>query len=253
MPGLRMLRFVVLMLLAVSTVTDATEGLVGLYNQGNVHYRNGDYEQAISAYEQVIGQGLQNGEVYYNLGNAYYKNEQLGHAILAYERALRLMPNDEDVLANLRFANARRVDKETSEDPNFLTRILLWIYHLWSINTLSVFLCFFVFGIAGGLVGWLFFPFRRVIWMVLLVVLGLGLVGSGGLLVLKVQQRGEEKAIVLNDEAFGRSGPGDDFLQVFVLHEGTKVFVERTEGNWFLVRLSNGVGGWVKRDALGII
>jgi len=250
---LKMLRFVFLMLFAVATIADASEGLVGLYNQGNDRYRDGDYAGAISAYEQVIDQGLQNGEVYYNLGNAYYKSEQLGRAILAYERALKLMPNDEDVVANLRFANARRVDKETDEAPNFLTRIMLWIYHLWSINTLSVFLCVFVFGIAGSLVGWLFLPLRRIVWIVLLVVLGLGFVSSGGLLAFKVQKRGEVAAIVLTSEALGRSGPGDDFLQVFVLHEGTKVFVERREGNWFLVRLSQGVGGWVKREALGKI
>ena len=253
MPGLRMLRFVWIMVLALSPVADASESLAGLYNQGNERYREGDYEGAISAYEQVIAQGLQNGEVYYNLGNAYYKSDQLGRAILAYERALKLMPNDEDVLANLRFANARRVDKETSEDPNFLTRMMFWVYHFWGINTLSVFVCVFVFGIAGSLVGWLFLPLKRIIWVVLLVVLGGGLVTSGGLLALKVQKRGEVTAIVLNAEAFGRSGPGDDFLQVFVLHEGTKVFVERREGNWFLVRLSNGVGGWVKRDVLGKI
>lgn len=253
MPGLKMLRFVFILLLALGTVADASEGLAELYNQGNARYREGDYVGAISAYEQVIGQGFQNGEVYYNLGNAYYKNEQLGRAILAYERALKLMPNDEDVLANLRFANARRVDKDTGEDPNFLTRMMLWVYHLWSINSLSVFVCAFVFGIAGSLVGWLFVPFRRVVWVVLLVVLGAGLLSCGGLLVLKVQQRGEVAAIVLNAEALGRSGPGDDFLQVFVLHEGTKVFVERREGSWFLVRLSNGVGGWVKRDVLGKI
>jgi hypothetical protein len=245
-----MLRFVILVLLVVGCRVDASEGLAGLYNQGNANYRQGDFVGAVAIYKQVIAQGFQNGEVYYNLGNAYFKNEQLGHAILAYERALKLMPGDEDVLANLRFANAHRVDKETEDAPNFLTRVLRGVYDFFGINTLSIFCLVFVFGIGGALVGWLFVPLRRVIWLVLVVVLGSGFLAAGVVLALKVHEHSTIAAVVLESEAVGRSGPGSDFLQVFVLHEGTKVFVERTEGNWLLVKLSNGVGGWVKRDVL---
>ncbi|MBT3606149.1 MAG: tetratricopeptide repeat protein [Candidatus Latescibacteria bacterium] len=249
-PGFRLFHFWFMVLLACGSWVDASEGLAGLYNQGNVGYRQGDYAGAIVAYEKVVGQGLQNGEVYYNLGNAYFKNEQLGLAILSYERALKLRPGDEDVLANLNFANAHRVDKETNDTPNFLTRVLSNLYDFWGINALSVFCLICVFGLGGALVCWMFLPTRRFIWVALLVVFGAGLLSNGVVLAMKVHQRGVVTAIVLEGQAIGRSGPGSDFLEVFVLHEGTKVFIERTEGRWFLVRLSNGVGGWIKRDVL---
>lgn len=250
MAGFWIIRLVLLLGLGTLTCADASEGLAGLYNKGNLHYRQGDFAEAISAYEEVIGQGLQNGEVYYNLGNAYFKNGSLGRAILSYERALKLMPGDEDVQANLRFANAQKVDKQEEEDPNFLTRVLWALYNLFGVNTLALLCLVFVFGLGGALLGWLFMPLRRVIWIVLLVVFGTGLVSSGSFLAFKIHQRGQDAAIVLAPEVVGRSGPGNDFLQVFVLHEGTKVFVERSEGAWFLVKLPSGVGGWVSRDAV---
>lgn len=236
--------------LMMVSLSDASEGLAGQYNRGNALYRDGKFEAAIAAYEQVIGQGLENGEVYYNLGNAYYKNGQLGHAILAYERALRLMPEDEDVRANLRFANAHKVDKEESEDPNFITRVLQGVYEFWGINTLALLCLIFVFGVGGSVVGWLFIPLRRTVWLVLFIFCLVGVIGNGVLLAFKVDQRNAPAAIILDAEVTGRSGPGNDFLQVFVLHEGTKVFVERVEEGWFLIRLGNGVGGWVAKSAL---
>jgi len=34
------------------------------------------------------------------------------------------------------------------------------------------------------------------------------------------------------------------------MHEGTKVRVVRSEGDWSLVRLQNGLGGWVRIDQI---
>lgn len=242
--------WLMLLVVALCGSANASDAVVELYNHGNAQYRQGDYERAIKAYERVIGQGFQNGDVYYNLANAYYKTDQLGPAILFYERALKLMPGDEDVLANLRFANARRVDKDIEPHANFLTRLLRGVYDFWDINTLAVFCLVFVFGIGGTLVAWLFVPLRRLIYVVLLVIFGSGLAASGVLLAFKSHDGSVVAAIVIESEVVGRSGPGNDFLQVFVLHEGTKVFVERVEGQWILVTLPNGVGGWVQRDML---
>lgn len=246
-----MFHWVMLVLFAIVwSPARANESAASLYNQGNTEYRQGDYASAISIYEQVIGQGLKNGDVYYNLGNAYFKSNELGKAILSYERALKLMPGDEDVIANLKFANAHKVDKDEPTDPNFITRVLLAIYDFFQINTLSVLSLVSVFCIGGSVVGWLFMPLRKMLWICLIVVFGFGLLSSSTMLAFKAQKRSEVAAIVLSAEAIGRSGPGGDFLQVFELHEGTKVFVERSEGSWFLVRLANGVGGWVDGSAL---
>ena len=228
----------------------ASESLAALYNRGNEQYRAGRFEAAISAYQRVVAQGLHNGEVYYNLGNAHFKNGQLGRAILSYERALKLMPKDADVLANLQFANARKADRETEVEENVLTRVLQAIFAFFSIDMLAVMVCVFVFCLSGVVACWIFVPIRRVLWAGLLALVAVALLGSACMLAFKASSHRIPKAIVLADEAIGRSGPGRDFLQVFTLHEGTKVAIERAEGGWLLVRLRSGLGGWIEARAL---
>ena len=144
----------VVMALIVSAQVGANESLAALYNRGNEHYRQGNFDAATSAYERVVAQGLSNGDVYYNLGSAYYKSGQLGRAILSYERALKLMPGDADVLANLRFVNAQKVDRESEDDANVLTQVLWVIFEFFSLNTLFVLVSVFVFAqsVVGGAV-----------------------------------------------------------------------------------------------------
>ncbi len=227
-----------------------SEGLVAGYNQGNAHYRKGEYDAAIVAYKQVLAQGLENSDVFYNLGNAYYKAGQLGRAILAYERALKLKPDDEDIRTNLRFVNAQKLDKDPEDDANVLTRFLRAIYIFFSINVLTIVLSICVFaGCALG-IGWVFVPLRKWLWIGALIVVGAGMICSGSMLGLKIYQADISQAIVLSSEVVARSGPGEDFLQVFTLHEGTKVVIERREGEWFLVRLTSGVGGWLRAQSL---
>lgn len=221
-----------------------TAAAVG-YNQANALYRKGDYAQAAAVYEEVLAQGVRHGAVYYNLGNAYYKAGELGRAILAYERAVRLRPDDEDVLANLRFVNALKTDREPEPEGNIVVRFLGRRYRSLSVDGLALGLSLCLFACAAAGVAWLFVAHRRVMWICLLVIFGGGLLGAGGLLAIKIHDReAAAQAVILDEEAVGRSGPGGDYLKVFTLHEGTKVTIEREEGGWSLVRLPNGMGGW---------
>lgn len=248
-----MMRCVLSVLLVVFLGARASAEMAGaaLYNEANAFYRAGKYAEAVEQYEAVLRQGVRNGHVYYNLGNAYFKAGQIGRAILAYERALRLMPGDEDVAANLRFVNAMKVDREPEGKENVVVRFLRRIYRALSANGLAVFCSICLFCLAGAGAGWLFSPRRRMLWVSLLVLLGVGFFGAGALMTFKVHDReGVERAVILSEEVVGRSGPGKDYLQVFTLHEGTRVTIEREEGGWLLVRLSNGIGGWVPVEGM---
>ena len=55
----------------------------------------------------------------------------------------------------------------------------------------------------------------------------------------------EIPAIIMNEIVTARSGPGINQTEVFVVHEGTKVYVKRKENEWVLIRLHSGLGGWV--------
>ena len=224
------------------------------YNEANALYRQGEFRKAAGRYEEVVSRGVRNGNVFFNLGNAYFKAGETGLAILAYERALRLMPDDEDVLANLRFVNAVKEDKSPDDDLNLATRILSSGYRLLSADVLAVSGSVCLFTLAAAAVIRLLSASRRSLWIGLLVLAGMGFCGSGALLTYRVYTESSvSEAIVIADEVRGRSGPGDDYLLVFTIHEGTKVTIERMEDRWYLVRLPNGIGGWLPGTAMEII
>ena len=233
--------------------SEASDAASALYNEGNALYRQGAYEAAIDRYQDVVGSGIRNPDVYYNLGNAYFKAGALGQALLNYERARRLAPSDPDISGNVAFANTLKVDRFDIDAPNAVTRFLTAIYTRLSPNGLAAWVSFSFLGICFGLAGLLFLPGRRVRWFVVLGVASLGCVLSIALLTVKVDELNTPKGIVLVPETVGRSGPSSDYLQVFTLHEGTLVVLERQEGQWGLIRLPNGIGGWIQLETFGMI
>lgn len=240
----------VAVLLLAGSARGAGTGAHG-YNEANALYRQGEFRKAAGRYEEVVSQGVRNGNVFFNLGNAWFKAGEIGQAILAYERALKLMPGDEDVLSNLRFVNAHKEDKSPEEDVNLPTRLLSSAYRVLSANVLAVLSSISLFLMSAAAVLWLYSIPRRSLSIGLLVLAGVGLCGSGSLLTYRVyNETSASEAIVLADEVQGRSGPGNDYLLVFTIHEGTKVAVERLESRWYLVRLPNGIGGWVPGETV---
>lgn len=70
------------------------------FAQANQLYTDGEYAQAIEAYQQMLP-AQQSANVHFNLGNAYYQLGDFGPAVLHYEKALALDPRNPDIKANL--------------------------------------------------------------------------------------------------------------------------------------------------------
>jgi uncharacterized protein YgiM (DUF1202 family) len=67
--------------------------------------------------------------------------------------------------------------------------------------------------------------------------------------ILKWQEfHNDNEAVILSTSVIGYSGPGEDFTRVFTIHEGMIFTLERDEDNWSLIKLENGLGGWIKKD-----
>ncbi len=52
--------------------------------QGNDHYQEGRFQEALSAFESILESGFESPDLYYNLGNAYFKMGDLGGSILNF-------------------------------------------------------------------------------------------------------------------------------------------------------------------------
>jgi tetratricopeptide (TPR) repeat protein len=234
----------------------AQSATIGLYQQGNEAYQNGDYQKAIQLYQQILESGVTNGAALYNLGNAYFKDNQLGRAILFYERAKRLLPRDRDVAANLALANQLTLDKITTDRGALWIRGLTWPSRTLNISELT-WITFGLYLMTAALVAAVIWTrkigFRKKILVasliagVLLVVVGASLLGN------IYQQRKVPKAIVLTPVQEARSGPGQEYTKIFTVHEGTKVRIRQEREGWYLISLPNGLGGWIPGNAVEII
>ena len=95
-------------------------------SQANESYHEKDYPSAAKIFEDLIAQGQHNGYLYYNLGNTYMRLGKTGHAILNYLYAKTLLPRNENLDANLRYAISQTTDQLHPPQSGFLSGTLFW-------------------------------------------------------------------------------------------------------------------------------
>lgn len=230
-----------ILLLALLTISP-----VDSYNQGNKYYENGNYQGAIEEYHIAL-KSVSSSHIYYNLGNAYFKNGQIGHAIINYRRARFLNPRDKDINTNLLFARNYRIDKVLTT-PGPIERFIDQLFHSFSYAE-SFWLCLISFGLFSAFIS-LFILNRRRIYLYSSTILGLFFLISLLSLISWQNEKRSSPAVIIVPEVNALSGPGEEFKQILLLHDGTEVLIKEKRNDFLLVQLPGGSGGWIKRDAL---
>lgn len=238
----------ILFLLLIQCLIGTTFAQNAAIKEAEVAYTKEDYKKAIELYQGILKSNGESVEIYYNLGNAYYKTGKMAPAILNYERALVLDPGDNDIRFNLQMARQRTVDKIEPVGDFFLVNWFNSVQNLVTADSWAKIgiVCFILF--IGCL---LLFFFSR--WIRLKKV-GFYL---GVLLLIMVlfanifakHQKDElvnrTHAIVFTPTVTIKSSPDASGTDLFVLHEGTKVSVKSTLGEWSEIELEDGNIGWM--------
>jgi tetratricopeptide (TPR) repeat protein len=228
-----------------------------LFHEANSFFQNGHYADALRDYQAILDMGYPNGTIYYNIGNCYYKLQDIGRAILNYERALKWMPGDEDLKANLALANLSVMDKITPRPEFILFRILKGFVHFFPM-TVHVVLVIGLYA-AGMAFLILYITARKRIFRLIgyrsAIVFGVLFFIFGVSLFNRLQEtKKQAEAVILAERVDVVSSPSqEEGLEVFSLHEGTKVRIEQQTGEWLEIILADGKVGWVKKDVLEII
>ena len=108
--AVKWITFVLLSLFMTTTTVVAQASMEPLVEQGNTAYNEGDYQKAISLYEQTLKMGQHSAALYFNLGNAYYRLNKVAQSIYYFEKAKQLNPKDEDIQINSAFAQNMTID-----------------------------------------------------------------------------------------------------------------------------------------------
>lgn len=222
-----------------------------LFVNANTQYSEGNYAEAISIYQQQIVE-QPSAEVYYNLGNAYFKQGELSQAILAYERALRIKPSYKDAQHNLQFAQSRIVDNIEDTQSFFLSQWLTAIRNalslqLWMVISISMFVLM--------LLGVFLFAFSHIVWLrktsfyIGLVALVISVVACANAGSLHKRDTLRAEAIITQGVVNAKSSPDRSGTDLFTIHEGTKVFITETIGDWACIHVGNNIG-WMQLSHL---
>jgi tetratricopeptide (TPR) repeat protein len=219
-----------------------------LFAKGNQAYAKAQYQQAISAYQQIVDGGYRSATVYFNLGDAYYKQGDIASAILYYEKAHKLAPGDDDINANIRFANSKTSDRVEPEPEFFVTRWWDALVLHFSVGTLAVLSVIFFLAGFIGLIGYLFtnsVSLKKLSFCVgvLLIFFGLTAIFFSNRQVNYFN--GQHQAIIFTPAVVVKNTPDAGAKALFIIHEGTKVTIRQTNNGWMEIELPNGNAGWI--------
>ena len=222
-----------------------------LFEKASVSYDDKEYEYAIEFYEELKELPVYSSNVYYNLGNCYYKTHQKAKAILYYEKALKITPNDEDLLFNLKLVQLQLVDKLAQIPQPFYTKWMLKAKNLMSIDQWSKMGLLFLF-LFSILIIWFFissnYRLKKKLFIGFSLSLILGLKSLG--IAYYSHSTLQTSAILMEPDAYVKSAPSTQSEDLFILHEGTKVLVLESFNNWTKIKLSDGMIGWLESNVV---
>ena len=225
-----------------------------LWTAGTSAYADSRWEEAGQAWIAIAEQGLESAELYYNIGNACYKQGSVAQAILWYERALKVDPSNADVRFNLEFARAQVQDR-IEEVPEFFLEVwgrkACWLLpsNVWAVLCIVFFavtlamLLLFLLGRRGT---------RKAGFFAGIVTLLLCLLCLDFAFWQRTDARKRDCAIVMDAVTEVKSSPGSG-VSLFVLHEGTKVKMLETVGDWENIELADGRRGWLPVRTISVI
>lgn len=247
-----------LILLLLPFAADASDVYVdSLWTTANQAYMEGRWADAVADYEMISGMGLESAALFCNTGDAYFKDGNIPMAILYYERALKLDPSYEDARYNLELLN-NIIQDRIDPVPDFILKV--WAKDIcyvmdsdaWAVCflvllalTLALALLFILGATAAG---------RRTGFFTGIVALLLAIASLSFSLWQKNDYMSADDAIVMRPVTSVKSSPSAEAsTDLFILHEGTKVRILDTVGNWNNIELADGRQGWILSKDIEII
>lgn len=222
------------------------------FTKANFYYNESRYDTALVIYEKILNEGYVSVPLLYNIGNTYFKLRNYPMAILHYEKALKIDPTNEDTRHNLAIANALITDKIEPMPVFFLTKWWRSTGNLmsangWTKTSLELFGLFLVLVflyITARTKG-----VRKTTFFSSIIVLIL-LVCSSIFSYQKHKYLNERnEAIVMTPTITVKSSPSASGVDLFVLHEGSKVEIIDNADKWDKIKIADGSVGWMLSTA----
>lgn len=252
---MRCFQRILCLLVVCATVSPAADDMwQQWFERANGLYQRHAYDSALDVYSDILHNGGTHSAVYYNIANCYYRMDSLGRAIQYYEKALLRAPRDEDIRTNLEIARQKIVNKAPTPEYGFFEQAMVAFHEMVALRT-QLWIIFGLLCVAGLLV-WLalFGSYSLRLWcMYVAFVVGIVLAATAASAGRKIYVRERiTHGVVLSTSVDAMNQP-EGRKVLFTVHEGITVRMRKTQQEWVLISLPNGMSGWVRREDLGRI
>ncbi|HPB31109.1 MAG TPA: SH3 domain-containing protein [Candidatus Sumerlaeota bacterium] len=217
-----------------------------LFSQAVRDYDAGEFSKAREGLEEIVRMGIHDPAVYYNLGNTCARTGDTGGGVFYYMQARRLAPRDGDIRDNL-----LRISPADNHPERFPLIIpFVWLRDYFSLDewTLS----------AGVLFGTAFAVFAAALFLrdalkarrLRIVGILIAVLAVSALFFTALRFHGEamtRTAVIMKAESISRSGPGEQFEEIYKLPAGTAVrLISTPQQGWVRMRLADGRSGYIR-------
>ncbi len=218
-------------------------------------YAGGDYAAAADTFTAIEALGLASPELYTNIADANFKQRNVANAILYYERALKMDPSYKDAKYNLEIARQMTQDRIDAVPEFFLRSWSRKLCYAMPSNAWAV--LFLVMLSLGCALTVIFLLSSRSLPRRLSFFAGIAAFLLAVPCIINAQwQKNDyehrDTAIVFRPVCSAKSAPSGA-NDLFILHEGTKVEILDTVGEWTNIAIADGREGWVLSRDITII
>ncbi len=222
------------------------------FEEANILYEQGRYEEASGSYRQLIeelrAQGKDSAAARFNLANALQRDSRKGEALIQYRKALQLAPRDADIRTNLRLLEEQL--GPASRFPQGWTGRLSLILALdqWTLIAMACFWCGLLLHAASRFAP---APWRSRLGRASQAA-GVCFAAACCLLLLALRERhGSDYGVVTHPQAVVRFGPYQESESSYNLEDGARVRLVEKKGEWQRIEDPQARGGWLLRERIG--
>lgn len=232
-----------------------------MFSEANILYEKGNYEKALEIYMILDKLRIKNSNLYYNIANTYMnmKPLQIGKAILYYNRALHYKNGDSIILKNLNLARqlvvSDNVDRIKEDRKSIFSNLFIFFNMTFNINTLTILIIILLTTVVI-LVSYYFFRFKsnKFIFRLILIFTTILIIFSFLLLIRINIEVNTNYGVVINNNINAYLGPSEKQQLLFTLSEGVETEIKKfISDDWYLIKLSNGLEGYIKSSNIEII
>tara|TARA_A100000164_G_scaffold92172_1_gene79731 strand:+ start:18129 stop:18869 length:741 start_codon:yes stop_codon:yes gene_type:complete len=218
-----------------------------LFSEGNKHYNNNQFDDAIAVYESILDQGLYSTDLYYNLGNTYFRLGDFANARWSYEMGLINDPRNKDITYNLVLTKQKipnTLEIPDSQILNMINNFLASFTYEEFIFFSSLMLLFFSLSFTLHRIIMSSFSARLYYFFMLLFFLG-----TSCSVIKFLWEKNNSFGVILNDETQLYSAPFlNDDINISVFFSGNKVKIEQTTDKWLEISSMDGRKGWIRLE-----